>query len=90
MIEKRKNNLKEEIENSEKKARKTATEVVEEEEEAENIPESNEETHAEEHLTREDFENENKENGYLVEGEFFYFSSKGILFRMGIKCKRSI
>lgn len=71
MIEKRKNNLKEEIENSEKRARKTATEEIEEEEE-ENIPEDNE-RHIQEEEINEDYENEDRKNGFLLEGDLFYY-----------------
>lgn len=72
MIEKRKNNLKEEIENSEKKARKTATDAIEEEE-AENIPDGNEPTNNPEQEINEDFEADNKKNGYLIEGKYKLF-----------------
>lgn len=64
MIERRKTNLKEEIENSEKKARKTANEEAQEEE-SENIPEDSEENHPTEQQMREDFEEENNKNVYL-------------------------
>lgn len=73
MIEKRKTNLKEEIENSEKKARRTVAQATEEaeEEEAENIPQDAEGNQSVEQQMDIDFDAVDKENGYHEEGMIF-------------------
>lgn len=67
MIEKRKNNLKEEIENSERKAKRTVADE-EEEEEAENIPQNPEPVQNAEKGVDIDFDGVKKENGFHDEG----------------------
>lgn len=71
MIDKRKTNLKEEIENSERKARRTAAEEEDEEEEAENIPQDGDGGGGQvaEPQVDIDFDAVERENGYHDTGE---------------------
>ena len=64
--------MKEEIENSERKARRIAVTEETEEEEAENIPQDDDDQVVEQQMEI-DFDAVDKENGYHDDGVFFLF-----------------